>query len=160
MRLPFPRRRPNEGIWGGFGSKAGEKAYQPPVASRSDPEATTEQESKLASGDDPVGKAVAPESRRSRWWRGRRTERTPPLALVGIGLGAIAFGVLALRWADSRAGRAFERGPQGPRDSGFYFFAMAIAALISIWGAYQIAQAWKQWRKEKAQRSVEIDSFD
>ena len=29
MRLPFPRRRTNQGIYGGFGSKASDKPWQP-----------------------------------------------------------------------------------------------------------------------------------
>lgn len=31
MRMRFPKRRPNHGIWGGFGSKAPEKVWQPPT---------------------------------------------------------------------------------------------------------------------------------
>ena len=58
MRLPFPRRRPNEGIWGGFGSKAPDKAYQPPVGSHSEPRSIPKRHRRLRLRKVPLRKIL------------------------------------------------------------------------------------------------------
>ena len=84
MRLPFTRRRQNSGIYGGFGSKASEQAWQP-----------------SAHANEPGGERVPKRYRRLRLRRLRRpgglsdgSGGLPGIVMMAVCIAGFVVGIL------------------------------------------------------------------